>query len=287
MKDDCRRFEANLEAFLDGRLSPGETRAAREHILDCANCRELVEIAGGAGEAPPELAADVLERTSGSPCDHARQALCEYVDGQADAVATELMRMHLSGCEACSALANVLVELSADLPALAQLDPGESFTAGVLALTLPSPVERPGWIDRARQGWTRLVRRPRFALEGAYVMTLLLLVALGVPGALLAGAPTRLALTARHEIASPVQESVVGLRAEVSEHAQRALDATESKLSAEARATADGMTSYTTQTIDKLKISFGTFWTRLASRQTNDDENGSPSSGDDQDGDAR
>ena len=62
---------------------------------------------------------------------------------------------------------------------------------------------------------------------------------------------------------------------------------TRSRLAAEAQATADGMATYTTHTFGKIGSAFGTFWSRLASSQTNDDENASPGNGDDQDGDGR
>jgi predicted anti-sigma-YlaC factor YlaD len=287
MSFDCRRFEEVLEAFLDGTLTGQDALAAREHRRTCADCNELVEIAGAPMDAAPDLAAHVLAHTSGSPCDRASEGLCDLVDGRAAAVDVELIGMHVSNCEACSTLSNVLTELATDLPALAEMNPGERFTAEVLARTLPRGEDRPNWIEQLVQGWNRLIRRPRFALEGAYVMTLLMLVILGVPGALLAGAPGKMAQTAKREIAEPVQQTVVELKATVSERAQQTLDTTGARVADEARSTANGLTAYSSRVFEKLKTGMGTFWSRLASGQANDDNNESSANDDGQDGDGR
>ncbi|MBW2278169.1 MAG: zf-HC2 domain-containing protein, partial [Deltaproteobacteria bacterium] len=219
MSFDCRSFEDLLEAYLDGALTGGDALAAQEHLRTCGDCLDLARIAGGPVESIPDLTARVLERTSGSSCDSAQQGLCDYVDGQAAAVDAELIRMHLSSCEDCAALSVVITELATDLPLLARIDPGEQFTAEVLARTTPTRDRSPRWVEQLAQGWDRLIRRPRFAFEGAYVMTVLLLVTLGVPGALLAEAPGKMVQTAKREIASPVQRTVVELGVTVSERA--------------------------------------------------------------------
>ena len=198
--------------------------------------------------------------------------------------------MHLSGCEPCATLSIVLAELATDLPALAEMNPGERFTAEVVARTVPRRRasrrgETPRWVERLVQGWDRMIRRPRFALEGAYAMTLLLLVIVGVPGALVAGAPGRVAKAATHEIVAPVQKTVVELKTTVSARAHRTLDSTGAKVADEARATADGLATYSSHLLDDLKSGLGTFWSRLASGLTNDDDNPSSADDDGQDGD--
>jgi hypothetical protein len=47
------------------------------------------------------------------------------------------------------------------------------------------------------------------------------------------------------------------------------------------------MTAYSTRMLEDLKTGMGTFWSRVASRDANDDENYSPVDGDGQDGDER
>jgi predicted anti-sigma-YlaC factor YlaD len=287
MSFDCRSFEDLMEAFLDGTLTEREARAAREHLLACAACHELAEIAGAPVEAMPDLTAQVLARTSGSSCDHARNGLCAYVDGRAGAVDAELIRMHVAGCEACATLSNVLAELATDLPALAEMDPGERFTAEVLARTVPRRSETPRWVEQIVQGWERLIRRPRFAAEGAYVMTLLMLVILGVPGALLAGAPGRVAQTATREIAVPVQKTVAELKTTVTDRAQKTLDSTGARVADEARVTADRLAAYSSHLLEDLKTGMGTFWSRLASGLASDDNNEPTADDESQDGEEK
>jgi predicted anti-sigma-YlaC factor YlaD len=287
MSLDCRSFEDLLEAYLDGTLTGSDALAAREHLRACAECLELAKIAGAPLETTPDLAAGVLERTSGATCDSARQDLCDYVDGRTEALDAELIRMHLSGCEDCAALSVVMAELATDLPLLAEIDPGERFTAEVLARTTPVVARSARWLGQLVRSWDRMIRRPRFALEGAYVMTVLLLVILGVPGALLAEAPSKMVQTAKREIASPVQRTVVELGVTVSERAQQTLDTAGTKVAEEAHATAGGMADYSSRLIEDLKTGVGTFWSRLASRQSNDDQNQSPDQGDGQDGEER
>ena len=287
MSFDCRRFEDVLEAFLDGTLADADARAARAHLRTCPDCHELALIAGAPVQSAPDLTTQVLARTSGPSCERAKENLCEFVDGGAGTVEAELIRMHISACADCALLSNVLVELTTDLPLLAEIRLDERFTADVLARTIPAPRKTATWIDRLVQGLDQLMRRPRFAFEGAYVLTVLLLVVLGVPGALLAGAPSRVAETAARDIASPVRHTVVELGVTVSDRAQRTLDSTGARVTEEARATADDVTTFSARMFEDLKTGMGTFWSRLASTDANDDESNSPDDGDGQDGDER
>ena len=85
-----------------------------------------------------DLVGSILERTSGSPCPRAREGLAERGLGQAaDPVGEELLRAHLETCEQCAALSRVLAGLEETLPLLAEIEPGEEFTAQVLARTPP------------------------------------------------------------------------------------------------------------------------------------------------------
>jgi len=74
---------------------------------------------------------------------------------------------------------------------MAEIEPDESFTDRVLAATVGLP--RRAWHDRPRpdslQWWRRLLRRPRFAWEAAYIGALLFLPALGSPARLPLDAP--------------------------------------------------------------------------------------------------
>ena len=91
-----------------------------------------------------------------------------------------LVAGHLEACAACRAVAAALDEAATALPELAEVDPGPAFTARVLAATSR---RRAGgrFADRWRAAWAALVGRPRFALEAAYALTLVLVLAGGNP----------------------------------------------------------------------------------------------------------
>lgn len=112
------------------------------------------------------LTRDILERTSGSPCGRLHALACDFVDGGLDAARESLVRAHLERCAACAALVAALSAQSRVLPALAQVDPGPGFTQGVLRSTSRRAVA-PRF--EARAAWSRLMRRPRIALETAYL----------------------------------------------------------------------------------------------------------------------
>jgi predicted anti-sigma-YlaC factor YlaD len=182
---NCHGFEAMLERLLEGSASAAERTAAGEHTASCRRCRELEEMVRGIGlelpEPPGDLAAGVLERTSGSACSRARQILCLRVDGSLEGVDADLLELHLEHCAECAALGVALIRMQEDLPTLALADPGPGFTEEVLAATLPlsSRLARLG--RRLRQQFERLTRRPRFAWEAAYVGAMILMLIFGTP----------------------------------------------------------------------------------------------------------
>jgi len=213
---DCRDFQMRLDDLLEGRLGAVERRAAGEHLRRCASCRDLeaaarTEAEAAAVEAPPGLAAAILERTSGPACARSRELLCDWADRRLGDVDAELVRLHLAGCPDCEGLAGALARLSVDLPAMAELEPDARFVDDVLAATLPrrgwaeAPAHRPGegLVERLSGAWRRLVERPRLAWEGAYVGTLIFLLLFGAPFSPLAGVPERVLDLARR---NPVRE---------------------------------------------------------------------------------
>lgn len=189
----CRDFERRLEDWVDGRLASADGAACDRHLAECPRCRELAALAGGPDrgasrvpEPPPDLAPEILARTSGAACERARERLAPLVDPSEDGPLPEaeraVLELHLEACADCRALRAELVALGEDLPRLAELDPGPGFVEGVLARTshrraaaarLAERLRRLG--DRLGSGLLpRLVRRPRFAWEAAYVAVLLL-----------------------------------------------------------------------------------------------------------------
>jgi hypothetical protein len=163
---DCTRYEELKFAGLDTDLEPVELARMAQHEQSCARCRQLAAIVAGNGEPTPpevadELAAAVFERTSGEAA---------------------------------------LVRLRRDLLTLAEADPGPRFVKSVLAATsgiaatggIPAThgIATTSGIDRAGV-WQRLARRPRLALEGSFVVTMLALTVFGLPSWSAAEHPVR------------------------------------------------------------------------------------------------
>jgi anti-sigma factor RsiW len=118
-------------------------------------------------EAALDLTRAILGRTSGSPCQRLQTLACEYVDGELGEGQASLVCAHLEHCQACSALVAALREMDLVLPTLAQVDPGPWFTQRVLRVTVHAPRRDFGF--RLRIAWSRLLHRPRIALETAYL----------------------------------------------------------------------------------------------------------------------
>lgn len=176
---DCHHFEDRFETYLAGELRPEERSACEAHLDRCPACRELLELASHPGAAELPGGADglldgVLERTTGPACGRAGEILAARLDGGEphDALDRELLDLHLAACDGCRSLARVLTALGRDLPGLAEVRPDSRFVDDVLARTLPSTVRwrrahSRWWADR----WSAWVRRPRFAWEAAFVLT--------------------------------------------------------------------------------------------------------------------
>lgn len=122
----------------------------------------------------------ILAKTSGSGCETARGRLCDVVDGALAPLDRDLLSAHLDHCPACAGLAAALAEATAVLPSFAALAPRRSPVAGVLAATSRRAAV-PTVGDRVAAWLARVAERPRFSLEVAYVLTVLLLVVLGNP----------------------------------------------------------------------------------------------------------
>jgi len=151
------------------------------------------------------LLARVLERTSGPACRRAEELLASAARPKEPAddrpaegpgeelppVDRELLDLHLARCGECRSLAAVLAELARDLPRLAEVRPDLDLVEGILAATLPAAVRwrrrRRSWAER----WPRWVRRPRFAWEAAFVLTLVALPIFAAPEAPLEQVPER------------------------------------------------------------------------------------------------
>lgn len=112
-----------------------------------------------------DLTRAILARTTGSPCARLKDLACDLVDGLLDADQQALAEAHLGHCSGCAAVVAALRESTALLPRMAESDPGPWFAQRVLRATLfrPRPALNVGAF------WTRLMHRPRIALEAAYL----------------------------------------------------------------------------------------------------------------------
>lgn len=181
----CQSFERRLDDLLDGRCTAEEWREAEAHLAGCPRCRRVFDAVAGRADdmdaaGHESLAQAIVARTSGGGCAAARERLCDFVDGSLAPLDRDLVGGHLDHCHACAELASALTEAALVLPSFATLSPRVSLVPGVLAATSRRPIQPTlgervsAWLDRAAQ-------RPRFSLEVAYVLTVLLLVVLGNP----------------------------------------------------------------------------------------------------------
>lgn len=99
-----------------------------------------------------------------------------------------------------------------DLPLLADLDPGAGFAERVLLATSHRPAPT-GWRARAAAAWWAVVRRPRFAWEAAYVVTVCWVLLFGNPVSAIDWSAANISTVAKERLAPPVRE----LRADLDE----------------------------------------------------------------------
>jgi predicted anti-sigma-YlaC factor YlaD len=179
---DCREFQDRLEAFGAGTLDADIEASMRDHLTSCARCREMESLVRESLDVPEiavptDLTESILQRTSGSPCVSSRELLCGFVDDTLSDIDTDLVGLHLETCDECRSLATTLTRLAQDLPGMAHLSPGESFTGDVLAATVVPRAPEP----RRAPWWERWLQRPRLAWEAAYVGAFVLWLVFSLP----------------------------------------------------------------------------------------------------------
>jgi len=194
----CSRFIRILADFQQGKLLSEEQMAADAHLAHCPACRRLVEIAQGRIDILPESGRDeltrsILDRTSGPSCPRAESSLWEFAGGELSAGDSQMIALHLDHCSACRAIAGDFDEIQRVLPEIAGFEPDGLFTRDVLCATSGAKIPDSKFVipdenlsigsqksrfgNRIQTAWHRIVQRPCFSLEAAYVGTLVLLVA--------------------------------------------------------------------------------------------------------------
>jgi hypothetical protein len=194
----------------------------------------------------------ILARTSGPACPRAEAMLGDLAEGVLPAAEAQLVRAHLEHCRACQALAVTLGWLLPELREMRELPPDPAFTAAVMRRTAPQlrrAALRHAWRGRFEglaAWWRRQLTRPRFALEAAYVATLLVVALCGTPVSPFRDAPPRALEVVR---ASPagISETLTGSYGALSGHAEAlgraAWGVSGAPVTAAARRTADGLTA--------------------------------------------
>jgi anti-sigma factor RsiW len=298
MTIDCQEFMDRLDGFLDGKLSGATREAVHEHLRRCADCRRMAAIAGGddrgdAGAgAPADLASAVLEQTSGSTCRSARARLCDYVDGGVEAIEGELLEVHTTSCPTCAGLVQALTRMPADLALLAELDPGPAFTAGVVAATIPRRIRAVPPASRLAESLQRLFERPRFAFEGAYIGTFVLVLIFGTPNSPLAGVPRKALELAAANPVMELKEPAVRLESQVSGSLKTAWQTTSAQVTNTSRKVSEDVAERSTTTLEKVRGRLADLWSTLTSgtdEQPDEDSEStrSPAGEDPSDGDER
>ena len=142
----------------------------------------------------------VLGRTSGQACDRAATQLGDLMDDRLQGMDRQLVQAHLENCNGCRQLAVTMGWLTPLLPQMAEIDPGPEFLAGVLALTseVPQPVVHgtepeglAGLMDRFGRWWEQQILRPQFAVQAAYVATVVLVLLTATPYSPFRNAPSQ------------------------------------------------------------------------------------------------
>jgi hypothetical protein len=100
-------------------------------------------------------------------CDHVREQLTAYLDGDLDPDRGTVVRGHLRTCDACRRVSEQEVVLRDGLRALPTVDPPTHLWSNIqaqLAAVEVAESKRPAW-KRALARWTPVL--PRFAMAGA------------------------------------------------------------------------------------------------------------------------
>ena len=183
---DCSHFAEILADLQEGNLSPVEKSAAQAHLAKCPACRRLLQIACGDLDILPQdrhdaLAHSILDCTSGSACARVESSLWDFIEGDLNAEDAHLISLQLENCAECRLVAEDLVLIQQELPEMAEIDPGESFTQAVVSVTSGLRPYRSSRETGFRAWWDRMIQRPRFPLEAAYVGALVLFLVFSIP----------------------------------------------------------------------------------------------------------
>jgi|TARA_Y100000310_G_scaffold344881_1_gene460232 hypothetical protein len=209
---DCQDFRASFDAFVAGTLSGRLLRDCEQHMTHCTHCLDLwAEHAIEQDITAHRSAVGGLVQITGSDsCTACEELLCDYTDGSLDEANLALASLHLETCESCQLTANALTSLRTDLPGLCDIEAPAELLDNILCKTQP-------WLSQpAMTGliavFSRSIYRPRFALEAAYVGTLVWVLAFGSAASPKDESPAYLAF---QSLPVAVGESVTGIQQQI------------------------------------------------------------------------
>lgn len=228
---------------------------------------------------PPGFTDAVLRATSGPACGSAEERLCDWVDGLLEADDEELVRLHAGSCAACAALARVILAMREDLPALAEMDPGAAFTREVLAASAPLVARRRPLAARLRERWQGILRRPRFAWEGAYIGSFLLLLLFGTPLSPLSGLPRRALVMLSANPVTGIREPVETAEKSVSSRVEWAWAVTSTGVRSTTRKVAGSVAGGSVNAIARVRGGFEDLWSAVTATSPGGDAAGSAEPG--------
>ncbi len=211
---------------------------------------------------PPGLTEAILRATSGPVCPSAEARLCDFVDGRLDPVDRDLVARHLSACAGCAALAGILERMAADLPSLAEMDPGPGFAARVAAATTGAARGLPLGVRIARAA-DALLQRPRIAFESAYVGACVLMLLFGAPFSPLADVPRKALAVASTNPIVEAREPVARIEQSVTEDIQWAWAATRTSVGARSKEVAGRVAGRSASLLRRLEDRFTAILERL------------------------
>jgi len=180
----CLAFEKRLERYLAGMLDQADRQAAENHARRCPACRALVQALQpdsweyGPGE---DFAKTVLARTTGPACRRCRSMLSDFLADTLRDVDRSLITSHLKSCKFCNELCQVVVETLDVLPRMREMRTDPAFAREVTAATREYCRKRNDFVLSILGFFEKLLARPRFGWEAAYLITMLMFALFGTP----------------------------------------------------------------------------------------------------------
>jgi len=292
----CERIQDRLFEYVDGSLDAITHERVASHIESCADCAALAASLDRTEPVDEDLTRAVLCRTTRDACDQSAERIPDWIDGSLDAFDSELVAGHVSHCTDCEALAGVMRTMAIDLPSLAEDEPDPHFVDDVMTATadrLPDWVNSTlaafaevepdarffddvmaatvrkapelSWAVRLEEWFGGLVQRPRIAWEGAYILTVCLVLLVAFPGSPLAGVSKK-ALDLAQTDPNKIRQPLVAFEAGLSSAANEAWFSTRKV----ARSLTIKATVGSGDVYRKAKRDLGTLWASIASDPVNE-----------------